>query len=87
MTNKIDVDIVDQIKKMPKRILVVFGGISGLEAAIEADEKLKANKPQEIFDFLCQSEQHHFGSRSIRLEVFIFLFIKVKFILYNVFCF
>lgn len=57
---------------MFRHILIVFGGVNGIEAAIEADEKLKANKLEQIFDFVCESPycEKKFGSRSIRLEVY-----------------
>jgi len=50
-----------------KHLLIVFGGVAGLEAALEADEKLKADDPSELFDFYlntCPSQ----GSRTIRTE-------------------
>lgn len=53
----------------PKRVLVVFGGVNGIDAAIEADEKFKANEIHEVFDIVCESQNIQFGSRSMRLEV------------------
>ncbi len=42
-------------------------------AGIESDEKLKANKLDQIFDIVCTSDTikdfEVFGSRSLRLEV------------------
>lgn len=62
--------VLENLKdKKPSRLLVVYGGLSGIEAAIEADEKLKANKMDQVFDFICESEKSQFGSRSVRLEV------------------
>ena len=57
-----------------RHILVVFGGKDGIEAALEADEKLKANKIEQVFNFNCElsqvkSQSSLFGSRTIRLEV------------------
>ncbi len=60
------------LKQIPKanHVLVVFGGIQGIGAAIEADEKLRANKAEQIFSHICESaEFSDYGSRSIRLEV------------------
>lgn len=48
----------------------MFGGIQGIGAAIEADEKLRANKSEQIFSHICESAEYSdYGSRSIRLEV------------------
>ncbi len=58
--------------KFNRRILIVFGGVNGIDAAIESDEKLKAGKMEQIFDYICESNEYgqvNFGSRSIRLEV------------------
>lgn len=51
--------------------MIVFGGLNGIEAAIEADEKLKANKIEQIFKYFCESDRNVniYGSRSVRLEV------------------
>lgn len=52
--------------------MIVFGGVNGIDAAIESDEKLKAGKMEEIFEYICESKEHGqitYGSRSIRLEV------------------
>ena len=49
-------------------MLVVFGGVKGLEAALEADDKLDANDPRELFtNYLntCPVQ----GSGTIRTEV------------------
>merc|ERR1712059_4669 len=48
-------------------LLVVFGGVAGLEAALEADEKLEASSPASLFDHylnVCPDQ----GSRTIRTE-------------------
>lgn len=50
-----------------KHLLIVFGGVAGLESALEADDKLKADDPSELFDLYlntCPSQ----GSRTIRTE-------------------
>lgn len=50
-----------------KHLLVVFGGVAGLEAALEADDKLDATDPAELFDLylnVCPDQ----GSRTIRTE-------------------
>jgi len=50
-----------------KHLLVVFGGLEGIEACIENDQDLKASKPQEVFDYymnVCPLQ----GSRTIRTE-------------------
>ena len=52
----------------------MFGGVNGIDAAIESDEKLKAGKMEQVFDYICESNEHeqfNFGSRSLRLEVII----------------
>lgn len=55
---------------MFSHVLIVYGGIQGIEAAIEADEKLRANNREQIFSHICESEEFSdYGSRSIRLEV------------------
>lgn len=72
MTSKLGFDSLsyhDCKMQSPKRVLVVFGGISGIDAAIEADEKFKSNKIHEVFDIVCENHNIQFGSRSMRLEV------------------
>ena len=57
--------------------MISFGGLNGIDAAIESDEKLKAGKMDDIFDYICEwkdTEAIHenyfnYGSRTIRLEV------------------
>lgn len=71
-TNKLNVEklrTLDSNTKRPKRVLVVYGGLSGIEAAIEADERLKASKMQDVFDLVCHTDRPQFGSRSMRIEV------------------
>ena len=60
-----------------RHVLISFGGLNGIDAAIESDEKLKAGKMDDIFDYICEwkdTEAIHenyfnYGSRTIRLEV------------------
>ena len=40
-----------------KNLLIVFGGVGGLEAALEADKNLKISDPKELFDhYQCLSK-------------------------------
>lgn len=58
-----------------RHMLIVFGGVAGLEAAIKADEELVSlgvKSPQKLFDFwvnLCEGQ----GSRTIRTEEAVWL--------------
>ena len=51
-------------------LLIVFGGVAGLEAAVRNDEELEGmgvGRPEELFDYwvdLCKGQ----GSRTIRTE-------------------
>ncbi|KAL9001704.1 MAG: hypothetical protein Q9188_005327 [Gyalolechia gomerana] len=70
--------ILDLTKSTPQsnsvpdfsHMLIVFGGVAGLEVAVEADEELQkigVNEPKELFDYwvnLCPGQ----GSRTIRTE-------------------
>ncbi|XP_023328155.1 putative methyltransferase C9orf114 [Eurytemora carolleeae] len=50
-----------------KHLLIVFGGVGGIEAALEVDEQLQVNDPKDLFDQYintCPSQ----GSRTIRSE-------------------
>lgn len=50
-----------------KHMVIVFGGLAGLEGAIAADEDIKAGAPRELFDLYinaCPAQ----GSRSMRTE-------------------
>ena len=50
-----------------QHLLVVFGGVRGLEAALEVDEKLEGDDPEPLFDrYLNTCPQQ--GSRTIRTE-------------------
>ena len=67
----------EHIEALPafRHALIVFGGINDIEAAIEADEKLRARNLADVFDLVCEAKRGarnlnaEFGSRSIRLEV------------------
>ncbi|KAL8643747.1 MAG: hypothetical protein Q9210_007573, partial [Variospora velana] len=56
-------------------MLIVFGGVAGLEAAVEADDELRkmgVKEPKNLFDYwvnLCPGQ----GSRTIRTEEAIWL--------------
>ena len=50
-----------------KNLLIVFGGVGGLEAALEADTELEVTNPKDLFDKyinVCPDQ----GSRTIRTE-------------------
>ena len=51
-----------------RHLLVVFGGLQGLEASVEGDHNLDVTDPSALFDLYlntCPSQ----GSRTIRTEV------------------
>ncbi|KAL9121866.1 MAG: hypothetical protein Q9187_001572 [Circinaria calcarea] len=58
-----------------RHMLIVFGGVAGLEAAVKADEELASlgvKSPEKLFDFwvnLCEGQ----GSRTIRTEEAVWL--------------
>jgi|EP00945_MAST-04E_sp_MAST-4E-sp1_P006746 methyltransferase len=58
-----------QMKANADHTLIVFGGLAGLEASVEADESLNVpkEKTKEIFDFYLNSCPNQ-GSRTIRTE-------------------
>lgn len=49
------------------RVLVVFGGLEGLEAAVEADESINCSTPEELFEHYLNFVPRQ-GSRTIRTE-------------------
>jgi len=49
------------------RILIIFGGLKGLEAAIEADSSIAAKDVQEYFENYVNALSDQ-GSRTIRTE-------------------
>lgn len=59
---------LDQISLSPfKHLLVIFGGLQGLEASVDADQNLEVTDPSVLFDLYlntCPSQ----GSRTIRTE-------------------
>lgn len=59
---------VDEMKPRPfKHVLVIFGGLQGLEAVVEADETLTASESSKLFNIYlntCPTQ----GSRTIRTE-------------------
>eukprot|EP00123_Amoebidium_parasiticum_P021759 comp7325_c0_seq1/m.3022 comp7325_c0_seq1/g.3022 ORF comp7325_c0_seq1/g.3022 comp7325_c0_seq1/m.3022 type:complete len:368 (-) comp7325_c0_seq1:234-1337(-) len=61
-------DLVDNYSMPPfKHLLVVFGGLAGLEASVEQDSTLGADEPRDLFDAYlntCPAQ----GSRTIRTE-------------------
>ncbi|XP_057216975.1 putative methyltransferase C9orf114 homolog [Triplophysa rosa] len=58
----------DQVTLSPfKHMLVVFGGLQGLEASLDADENLNVTDPSVLFDLYLNSCPGQ-GSRTIRTE-------------------
>ena len=60
-------DVENVEVKAFKNLLVVFGGVGGLEAALEADQELDISNPKDLFDHyvnVCPNQ----GSRTIRTE-------------------
>ena len=51
----------------PRHLLVVFGGLKGLEASLESDEKLTENDPSLVFDHYINTCRGQ-GSGTIRTE-------------------
>ena len=49
-------------------LLVVFGGLQGLEASLESDESMKVDDVSELFDLYLNTCPQQ-GSRTIRTEV------------------
>ncbi len=59
---------IDQVKLEPfKHLMVVFGGLQGLESSIEGDESIRSSEPKEIFDLYLNTCPVQ-GSRTIRTE-------------------
>ena len=52
---------------LPRHLLVVFGGLKGLEASLESDEKLTENDPSFVFDHYINTCPGQ-GSGTIRTE-------------------
>jgi len=64
--NSLNFDNVDKFDRF-EHCIIVFGGSHDIEATIEADEKLKCNSAEELFDYVI-SKQGDLGSRSVRSE-------------------
>lgn len=59
---------IDEIKEVSyKHVLIVFGGLYGLEQALESDEQLNVDEPSLLFDHYINSLPYQ-GSRTIRTE-------------------
>ena len=60
---------IDKVESLPefKHLLIVFGGVKGLEAALQADTKLEADDPEPLFDLYLNTCPDQ-GSRTIRSE-------------------
>lgn len=60
------------LKRIPKQfnhLLIVFGGLKGLEASLESDESLSnVNDPKDLFDYYLNTCPDQ-GSNTIRTEV------------------
>ena len=65
-----EADQLDTSQPFPsfRHLLVVFGGIEGLEVSIEADPVLGQRVPSSLFDHYIRPLEHC-GSRTIRTEV------------------
>lgn len=50
-----------------KHVLIVFGGLQGIEAAVESDEMLDVTDASLLFDFYLNTLPNQ-GSRTIRTE-------------------
>jgi len=66
-TSENGTDVEDTQLKSFQHCLIVFGGLQGLEAAMENDETLKASKPSDLFDAYLNTCPDQ-GSRTIRTE-------------------
>lgn len=51
-----------------RHLLVVFGGLQGLEASVDTDQNLDVTDPSVLFDFYLNTCPNQ-GSRTIRTEV------------------
>ncbi len=62
-------DDVDKLQSVPdfKHLLIVFGGVKGLEAAVKVDPELDIEDPQPLFDLYLNTCPVQ-GSRTIRTE-------------------
>ena len=55
-----------------RHALIMFGGVKGMEAALEADDKLDASDPKDLFDSYLNTCPNQ-GSGTIRTEVIFFI--------------
>lgn len=59
---------MEELESPPfKNMLIMFGGLQGLEAALESDESLAVDEPQLLFDHYINVLPNQ-GSRTIRTE-------------------
>ena len=61
-----DIDQVGSLRDF-KHLLIVFGGVKGLEAALQVDSQLKVEDPEPLFDLYLNTCPDQ-GSRTIRSE-------------------
>ena len=71
-TSENGTNVEDVQLKSFQHCLIVFGGLQGLEAAMENDETLKASKPLELFNAYLNTCPGQ-GSRTIRTEEALFI--------------
>ena len=67
-----NVEEVDLKSSSYKHALVIFGGLQGLEAVVEADEAITASEPSQLFDLYLNTCPGQ-GSRTIRTEEAIYI--------------
>lgn len=60
---------IDEINEFPQynHLLIVFGGVNGLELGVENDPKLKISDPKLLFDYYVNTLPNQ-GSKTIRTE-------------------
>ena len=64
---------VTEVELKPfKHALILFGGLQGLEAVVEADEAITATEPSQLFDLYLNTCPDQ-GSRTIRTEEAIYI--------------
>ncbi|KRZ14917.1 Uncharacterized protein T11_5994 [Trichinella zimbabwensis] len=67
-----------------KHLLIVFGGVKGIEACIENDEHLQENDPESLFQFYLNTCPNQ-GSRTIRTEEAILITLSILRPKFNIF--
>ena len=55
-----------------RHLLIVFGGLKGLEFALESDDKLSFSDPKEMFSSYLNTCPNQ-GSNTIRTEVWLYI--------------